>query len=343
MTAAGLVFSNIHDANLPEMTAQRTMASLPFGGRYRLVDFTLSNMVNAGITKVGIVTHNNYRSLVDHIGTGKDWDLARRSGGVVILPPFITAFNNPRADKLYATRLEALIGTMGFIERCNEEIIVLSDCDMVCNIDLADVIDEHEKNGADFTIVTTKADVGGDTLSGGETIVYANDDGVITDFAEYTQVMTGEQDISTNIMVFNKAFLLTMLHNSIAHGYTDFYHQALPYSMYNARFLIYRFEGMYAEIDSLAHYFAANMSLLERGKRDGLFSVKDRPVYTKVRNSPPTKYGYGANVKNSLIADGCVIEGTVENSCSAACACARAQSCAIPFCFRTRQRAKMFR
>lgn len=314
MTAAGLVFSNIHDANLPEMTAQRTMASLPFGGRYRLVDFTLSNMVNAGITKVGIVTHNNYRSLVDHIGTGKDWDLARRSGGVVILPPFITAFNNPRADKLYATRLEALIGTMGFIERCNEEIIVLSDCDMVCNIDIADVIDEHEKNGADVTIVTTKADVGGDTLSGGETIVYANDDGVITDFAEYTQVMTGEQDISTNIMVFNKAFLLTMLHNSIAHGYTDFYHQALPYSMYNARFLIYRFDGMYAEIDSLAHYFAANMSLLERGKRDGLFSVKDRPVYTKVRNSPPTKYGYGANVKNSLIADGCVIEGTVENS-----------------------------
>lgn len=244
MTAAGLVFSNIHDANLPEMTAQRTMASLPFGGRYRLVDFTLSNMVNAGITKVGIVTHNNYRSLVDHIGTGKDWDLARRSGGVVILPPFITAFNNPRADKLYATPLEALIGTMGFIERCNEEIIVLSDCDMVCNIDLADVIDEHEKNGADVTIVTTKADVGGDTLSGGETIVYANDDGVITDFAEYTQVMTGEQDISTNIMVFNKAFLLTMLHNSIAHGYTDFYHQALPYSMYNARFLIYRFFGM---------------------------------------------------------------------------------------------------
>ena len=314
MTAAGLVFSNIHDANLPEMTAQRTMASLPFGGRYRLVDFTLSNMVNAGITEVGIVTHNNYRSLVDHIGTGKDWDLARRSGGVVILPPFITAFNNPRADKLYATRLEALIGTMGFIERCNKEIIVLSDCDMVCNIDLADVIDEHEKNGADVTIVTTKADVGGDTLSGGETIVYANDDGVITDFAEYTQVMTGEQDISTNIMVFNKAFLLTMLHNSIAHGYTDFYHQALPFSMYNAKFLMYRFDGMYAEIDSLAHYFAANMSLLERDKRDGLFSVKDRPVYTKVRNSPPTKYGYGASVKNSLIADGCVIEGTVENS-----------------------------
>lgn len=314
MTAAGLVFSNIHDANIPEMTAQRTMASLPFGGRYRLVDFTLSNMVNAGITKVGIVTHNNYRSLMDHIGTGKDWDLARRSGGIMILPPFITAFNNPRAGKLYTTRLEALMGTMEFIARCKEELIVLSDCDMVCNLNLADVIEQHEKNAADVTIVTKSADLGRTMLSGSETVVYADDDGVITDFAEYTQVMSGRQDISTNIMVFNKAFLLNMLHNSISHGYTDFYRQALPYSMFNARFLIYRFDGYYAEIGSLAHYFAASMNLLDSKCRGELFSVEDRPVYTKVRNSAPTKYGHGAEVKNSLIADGCVIEGSVENS-----------------------------
>ena len=78
MTAAGLIFSNIHDQSIPQMTATRTMASLPFGGRYRLVDFALSNMVNSGITKVGIVTHNNYRSLMDHIGTGKDWDTAAK-------------------------------------------------------------------------------------------------------------------------------------------------------------------------------------------------------------------------------------------------------------------------
>ena len=147
MTAAGLIFSNIHDISIPEMTAERTMASIPFGGRYRLVDFTLSNMVNSGIDKVGIITHNNYRSLMDHIGNGKDWDLARRSGGIMILPPFVTAYENPRANQLYTTRLEALMGVREYITHCDEDVIVLSDSDVVCNIDLSDVIVDIVETG----------------------------------------------------------------------------------------------------------------------------------------------------------------------------------------------------
>ena len=131
MTAAGLIFSNIHDSNIPELTRYRTLASVPFGCRYRLVDFALSNMVNSNITKVGIITHNNYQSLMDHIGNGKDWDLARRSGGIKILPPFITAYDNNTAQKLYTTRLEALMGVTNFINHCNEEYIVLTDCDVI--------------------------------------------------------------------------------------------------------------------------------------------------------------------------------------------------------------------
>ena len=118
MTAAGLIFSNIHDECLPELTRLRTMASVPFGGRYRLIDFPLSNMVNSGISKVGIITHYNYQSLLDHIGTGKDWDLARRSGGIKILPPFITAYDAKATNSLYSTRLEALLGVTNFISRC---------------------------------------------------------------------------------------------------------------------------------------------------------------------------------------------------------------------------------
>ena len=117
MTAAGLIFSNIHDECLPELTRLRTMASVPFGGRYRLIDFPLSNMVNSGISKVGIITHYNYQSLLDHIGTGKDWDLARRSGGIKILPPFITAYDAKATNSLYTTRLEALLGVTNFISR----------------------------------------------------------------------------------------------------------------------------------------------------------------------------------------------------------------------------------
>lgn len=313
MRAAGLIFSNIHDKNMPEMTAKRTMASLPFGGRYRLVDFTLSNMVNSGITKVGIVTHNNYRSLVDHIGTGKDWDLARRGGGIMILPPFITTFDNPRAGKLYTNRLDALMGAMDFISHCDEDVIILSDCDSVCNIDFSDILSYHERNGADATIVTKRMTVNKEKICAETAVVYANDDMTAKEFVEYTQQLTGEQDVSTNILVLNKEYLLSIINTSIAHGYTEFYHQAISGSMDSSKIMVYRCDGYYNEIGSISQYFAASMDLLDSDVRNELFGEKMRPVYTKVRNSPPTKFGEGAVVKNSLIADGCVIDGTVEN------------------------------
>ena len=156
MAVAGLIFSNIHDSAIPEFTNVRTMASVPFGCRYRLIDFPLSNMVNSGITKIGVVTHNNYQSLMDHIGTGKDWDLARRSGGIKILPPYISSSDSSAMVGLYSTRLEALMGVTGFISRCNEEYLVLCDCDGICNIDLSDVVQKHIDNNADITIVTRK-------------------------------------------------------------------------------------------------------------------------------------------------------------------------------------------
>ena len=141
MNAAGLVFSNIHDHSIPELTRIRTMASIPFGCRYRLIDFALSNLVNSGVTNVGVVTHYNYQSLMDHIGGGKDWDLARRSGGIKLLPPYVAAYQNTAAAKLYTSRLEALLGAQNFINRCNAEYIILSDCDIVLNLDLSAVMD----------------------------------------------------------------------------------------------------------------------------------------------------------------------------------------------------------
>ena len=129
------------------------MASVPFGGRYRLIDFALSNMVNSDITKVGVITHYNYQSLLDHIGNGKDWDLARRSGGIKILPPYITMFDSS-APGVNRSRLDALKGAVNFINRCSEDYIVMSDCDVICNIDLKAVLEAHEKSGADLTFVT---------------------------------------------------------------------------------------------------------------------------------------------------------------------------------------------
>ena len=315
MTAAGLIFSNIHDQRIPELTRMRTIASVPFGCKYRLIDFPLSNMVNAGIDKVGIVTHNNYQSLLDHIGTGKDWDLARRSGGIKILPPFITAYDNASASKLYTTRLEALYGVLNFIRRCNEDYIVMSDCDIICNIDIADVLKTHVSTGADITIVTKKINPNYYPLSNDIETVSADCDGNITDVSEYTPTEDqGQIEISMNVMVMQRLLLYRMLLDANARGSNSFYRDIVRKNIGKLKIMTYRYAGYYSLVGSLASYFSASMKLLESDVRTGLFAVDNRPIYTKVRNSAPTKYIEGASVKNSIVADGCVIEGTVENS-----------------------------
>lgn len=316
MTAAGLIFSNIHDSGIPELTRLRTMASVPFGCRYRLVDFALSNFVNADIAKVGIITHNNYQSLLDHIGSGKDWDLSRRSGGIKVLPPFITAYENAASRRLYSSRLEALCGVMNFITRCREDYIVLSDCDAVYNVDLREVLRSHADSGADITVVTVNVNPGLVKLDSDTVVVRADDEGRIRDFLEYTADMeqSDSLDISTNIMVVGREYLVRLVNDAMAHGYTSFYRDIMMRRHRHENFRAYRYSGFYRLINSMASYFDASMSLLDPGARQTLFGLSSRPVLTKVRNSPPTRYTADASVTNSLIADGCVIEGRVENS-----------------------------
>ena len=312
MTAAGLIFSNIHDSNIPELTRYRTLASVPFGCRYRLIDFALSNMVNSNITKVGIITHNNYQSLMDHIGNGKDWDLARRSGGIKILPPFITAYDNNTAQKLYTTRLEALMGVTNFISRCNEDYIVLTDCDVVCNIDLKKVLAQHAETEADVTVVTKKINVAEHELSSHVYIVNRQEDGEVGEIVEYSHDVTGIQEVSMNIIVFKRLYLLNAIQDAAAHGYTNIYRDII--NRQRGKVMVYEYAGYYEVISSLAGFYRTNMALLDPAVRAELVASQEAPIYTKVRNSSPTRYANTANVRNSLVADGCVIEGTVENS-----------------------------
>ena len=315
MTVAGLIFSNIHDANVPEFTGMRTMASVPFGGRYRLIDFPLSNMVNAGISKVGIITHDNYQSLVDHIGAGKDWDLARRSGGIKILPPFITAFDSKMSTNIYNNRLEALVGVTNFISRCTEDCLVLSDCDGICNIDLRKVIEEHLKSGAVMTIVSAKNKLECDKESELYRIV-SDDDGNIQSIGKASAALSDEEkegNICTNIIVVDRRFLLARINEASVRNYNDFYRDIVWRNLGKYPIKEYVYDGTYILVSSLRAYFAASMQLLDSDTREALFGDADRPVYTKVRNTAPTVYANGAKVKNSYIADGCRIEGEVEN------------------------------
>ena len=313
MAVAGLIFSNIHNSSVPELTSVRTIASIPFGCRYRLIDFPLSAMVNSGITKVGVIAHNNYQSLMDHIGTGKDWDLARRSGGIRILPPYITAYNSANGGKLYTTRLEALMGVTHFIAKCTEDHIVLSDCDNVCTIDLKDMIRSHEKSGADMTILTRTVKKGDVLPSEDATSVSCDENGRIVELSACTNKFD-EAEISTNIIVAKRTFLLDIINDAASHGYTRFYLEAIANRLEHARIMSYHFDGVFLQIGSLVSYYKASMELLGSEVRNELFNYPERMVYTKLRNSSPTVYQNGSSVKNSFVADGCCIEGTVENS-----------------------------
>ncbi len=312
MTAVGLIFSNIHDTSIPELTRMRTIGSVPFGGRYRLIDFAISSMVNSGISKIGVVTHNNYQSLIDHLGNGKDWDLARRSGGLKILPPYISAYDNAAANKFYTSRLEALMGTMSFLSRCNEDYIVMSDCDVICNIDLNDVIESHAESGADITFVTKVGELTGVGETEHLTLIKADEKGNVVDVI--SDKYNDAYQLYINVMVMKRQYLLNVIENAISHGHHSFLHDIIMHNVGKAKYRVYNYDGFYAHIGSMAGYFECSMKLLENDARDRLFGVRNRPVLTKVRNSAPTRYCEGAKVVNSVVAEGCVIEGTVENS-----------------------------
>lgn len=313
MSVEGIIFSNIHDSNISELTRQRTLASVPFGCRYRLIDFPLSNMVSSNINNISVITHYNYHSLMDHIGSGKDWDLARRSGGVKILPPYITAYAN-NMNSLYRTRLEALKSVNYSIQQMTSDYVVMSDCDVICNIDLNDMINDHIKSGADITIAVKYMPLTRNAAKN-NTLVFANDDGRITDLLAYPTNFEGYADVNLNILVINRKYLQEAVLDAVAHGYVSMTRDILLRGLSYRNFRVYKYDGYFACISSFEDYFAHNMQLIENKEMfDSLFGVESRPIYTKVRNSAPTYYSDLSHVKNSLIADGCVIEGTVENS-----------------------------
>lgn len=313
MSAAGIIFSNIHDANISELTRMRTLASVPFGCRYRLIDFALSNMVNSGITNVNIITHYNYHSLMDHLGSGKDWDLARTRGGIKILPPFISAFANNR-NALYETRLEALKSINDAVTHITDDYIVMTDCDVICNIDLNDIINDHIAHDADMTIAVKHMSLSPEQARI-NTLLTSNEKGEIIDIKSYPTDFSGEADVSLNIVVMSRRYLSTMVLDAIAHNYVSMNRDIIGRNIGHANFRVYRYDGYFAVISSMADYFDHSLELIHNEKiREELFETKNRPIYTKVRNSAPAKYVDGSKVRNSLIADGCIVEGQVENS-----------------------------
>ncbi len=302
----GLIFSNMHDSAIPNLTKSRTMGSVMFGGRYRLIDFPLSNLVNSGVTQIGVITKSNYQSLLDHIGSGREWDLSNKNGGLHLLPPFSHV-----GSGIYRGRIEALSGVWSFVEHSNAEYIIMTDCDVATTIDYAPILKKHIETGADITSVYAKTfSTDAEVIDG--TVFNTNAEGRITDVLINPEI-AGEFKISLNMYVVKKDFLGKIVKDCTSRGITSFETAVLQGKKDELKIYGYEHTGYFSKIDSMDSYYKENMALLNLENRANLFR-NEMPVYTKIRDNGPVKYGIGSKTKNSLIADGCIIDGTVENS-----------------------------
>ena len=285
VNALGVIFANTYDNLVPELVAERSMASIPFGGRYRLIDFTLSSMANAGIDNVSVIVRKNYHSLMDHLGAGREWDL-------------------------YSGRVDALDSILNWLEAQKERYVILSDSYIAMNFDFNKLIDAHVKSGADVTMVYNRAAIPEGARSDNYTIRLDDNDRVVEILSNDYRI--GEQNLAMNIYVIERESLIHLIHDASVRGLVYFERDILARNLKLLNVHAYQFDGYVARVSDMKSYFDENMRLLQEGSMDALFGPA--PIYTKIRDDNPTRYLEGSSVKNSLLADGCVIEGSVENS-----------------------------
>ena len=309
--ALGVIFPNSYDGLVPELVKERLMASIPFASRYRLVDFVISSMARAGIDNISLIARENYLSLMDHLGSGREWDLARKNGGLNILPPYAQ-----KEIKVYNGRVEALESIKSFLVSQKEKYVVMSDSNVVANINYGEIIAAHKKSGADVTVVYRKQEIPENfkkPLGTNNDLYYTLD----LDGNRVTQLFVnskrdGEVNFSMNIYIIDRELLIRLIDEAYVLGFTCFERDVLAPQIEMLDIQGYCYDGYVAFIHDMKSYFDENMRLLEADNLDALFGPG--PVWTKIRDDNPTRYIKGAKVSNIMAADGCVIEGEVENS-----------------------------
>ncbi|MEG2456416.1 MAG: glucose-1-phosphate adenylyltransferase subunit GlgD [Clostridia bacterium] len=304
--AMSVLFASDSEIHMNELTIHRTSASLPFGGRYRLIDFALSNLVNSGITSIGIVTRNNYNSLMDHIRMGRDWNLNRKNSGIMVFPPFV--LNTLR--EMYKGKIEALYSLRNFMNgQKKAEYVVISNTNIVLNIDLEEIIEEHIAKGSHITMLVKKSN----EINPRKNLITMNADNRVTDMRFAVVSSKEEQLVNMNVYIVKKDLLISLVETAYSRGFVDFEKDILLRQLSELKIFCHELTGYAVTIDDIPSYYKHNMELLDTDIRTGLF-YGEGAIYTKVKDSVPTRYLNNAKVSNSLIADGCEIDGTVENS-----------------------------
>ncbi|WAM31219.1 glucose-1-phosphate adenylyltransferase subunit GlgD [Caldicellulosiruptor naganoensis] len=299
----GIVSLTENDSKLKSLTATRPLGSIPIFGRYRVIDFVLSNLVNAGVTNVGILAPTKSRSLIDHVGTGKPWNLNRKVDGLYIF--------NYSYDPSSISDIKLLKSNMEFLFRSKKEMVIFTLSHMICNIDFKEVAKYHEESNADITVVYKKVSNEDDLFLDAPTLILDQDSKVIgvgKNIGRRTLV-----NISLDIFLLSKEFLIECILSCLENGNCGLFRDFVYKNVQNMNVNAYEFKGYVGCINSISSYFKVSMDMLNVDIQSELFS-KERPIYTKSNDSPPTRYFSTCEVENSFISNGCLIKGKVKNS-----------------------------
>ena len=310
--AIGIIFPNNYDQYVPELVSERLMASIPFASRYRMIDFLLSSMVGCGIDTVEILVRENYHSLVDHLGGGREWDLSRKNGGLSIFPPFA----QKTIGMMGGGRVEALSNILPVLRKRKESYVIMADTNIAANFDFNALIERHIETGADITMSYKKQELPKE-LTGAEDarkgLYYTlklNGDRVENIYINKEE--QGVQNYSMNIYIANREWLIDTINTFFMRGATYLERDILNPNLDKFKVMSYEHKGYVARITGLKSYFDENMKLLDDKNLEELFT--GNPIYTKIRDDNPTRYIGNSKASNVMVADGCVIEGEVENS-----------------------------
>ena len=311
LNTLGIIFPNSYDTFVPDLVNVRLMGSISFASRYRMIDFMLSSMSNCGIDTVAAIVNNNYQSVIDHLGSGRSWDLVRKNGGLKIFPPYAD-----KSSKPYRGRAGALANILGFLNDQKKKYVILADCHIAANFDFNKLVNSHIESGADITMVYREQEIPEgfrkvrDDSKGYYYTLGLDDDKVTKIYINSKE--EGIQNFSLNIIVLERELLIDLITEASLLGKEWLERDVLIPQLNKLNVRGYKYDGYVACISNIKTYFDENMKLLDDYNLNALFSPS--PIYTKVRDDTPTRYVEGAAVRNVMVADGCLIEGEVENS-----------------------------
>ena len=297
----GLITTNYSSKHPSDLTFDRPIAALPYGGRYRLVDFALSNMVNCGIRTVGVIMPSNYRSIIDHISSGKDWMLDRKNGGLFLLPG--SAFGTSRTGARFLIR--DLVNNKLFLDRSTADYVICSASNIVYNMDFTELVNSHKESQADITVLTTRATRDEDDLMGFK----LDDDGRVQGI--HHGVAFGDTSFMDTFII-KRTMLESLLNWYSSADYLDLF-EAMTGDFGRLAVRTHDFSGYSAALFNVEYYFHRSMELLNADIMSELFTP-ERPILTKAHDTPPVMYKRGCYVRNAIVSAGSIIHGTVSHS-----------------------------